>query len=126
MGAQVGEVAGAIGGGAAGTAVEPGGGTIVGAGGGSVVGALGGAAAGVFAGNRAAAAVCGPVSAPLQSKGGKQNVSHDYILDEARQMVADGQAADICDALRQMYQAASGAKRQAIKSTQKQQGCRSH
>ena len=93
------------------------------AGGAAVGGVAGGALgtiAGGLAGNMAANSLC--PSAPLMS----ENVQHDYILDEARQMIAAGVANSICDALKKMYDAATGKKRLDIKATQKQKGCRGH
>jgi hypothetical protein len=54
---------------------------------------------------------------------GRGNVGDTGVLDDARSMVRNGQAKDICDALRQMY---AGPYRNKIKATQKQMGCRAH
>jgi RHS repeat-associated protein len=65
----------------------------------------------------------------LQAKGGSQNVGHDYIRDEARQLAKELNIS-YCEALQMIYQAARAAgnfkKANDTKATQKQDGCRGH
>jgi RHS repeat-associated protein len=59
------------------------------------------------------------------AKGGPQNVADTGVLEQAQQMVASGQAKNICDALQQMYdRTPPGPQRNKIKSTQKAKKCR--
>jgi hypothetical protein len=61
------------------------------------------------------------------AKGGTQNVADTGVMDQAQQMVANGQATDICDALQKMYDSTpAGPQRNKIKRTQKAKGCRGH
>jgi YD repeat-containing protein len=62
----------------------------------------------------------------MAQRGKQGSVSDTGVLEQAQQMVAKGLATDICDALQQMYDGASGAQRNKIKATQKDQGCRGH
>jgi RHS repeat-associated protein len=63
------------------------------------------------------------------AKGGTQNVGHDYVRDEARQLARD-LGISYCEALQKIYQAARAAgnskKANDTKATQKQDGCRGH
>jgi Bacterial toxin 34 len=64
---------------------------------------------------------------PMYSKGGKGNVADTGVLEKAQQMVAEGLAQNICDALEQMYNSTPpGPLRNKIKATQKAKGCRGH
>ncbi|PYY08704.1 MAG: hypothetical protein DMG61_23695 [Acidobacteria bacterium] len=60
---------------------------------------------------------------------GTQNVGHDYVRDEARQL-AQGLGISYCEALQKIYEAARAAgnskKANDTKATQKQGGCRGH
>jgi preprotein translocase subunit SecG len=52
------------------------------------------------------------------------NVADTGIMNEVNAMIAAGQATDVCDALKKLYDTASGERRNKIKATQKAKGCR--
>jgi hypothetical protein len=64
-----------------------------------------------------------------QAKGGKQNVGHDYVREEARRLAAE-EGISYCQALQQIYEAArlAGLSKKAndTKATEKEDGCRGH
>lgn len=64
------------------------------------------------------------------AKGGRQNVKHDWVVQEAASRAARSLHDDVCAALQQMYQeyraAKDFAKADAVKATQKALGCRRH
>ena len=60
------------------------------------------------------------------AKGGPQNVVDMGIMNEVNQMIRDGLANGICDALKKLYDASIGERRNKIKATQKAKGCRGH
>jgi RHS repeat-associated protein len=79
-----------------------------------------GAALGCGFGAAAGAAVPG-----WFAKGGGGNVADSGVEQQARDLVACGQATDMCDALDQLYGSTPpGPQRNKIKATQKAYGCR--